>query len=136
MNTIPAAAAPQVIQQCAAPQVDVLSIRHEVLWPDGSRIGPHPVRQHGCEHLLLRALHHDGLWLLIDLGTVAPDVAAELPGSNRHTRPGVVVYGLRKQYLNAGLFAKAAREQAVARWVGQARADLPVRAAVGQGAAS
>lgn len=112
----------RVIQSCAAADAQVLSIRHEVLWPDGSRIGLHPVLQHGAEAVFLRALHHDGQWVLFDLHHVAPAVADDLHTAPPRDRPGTVLYGLRAAFKTADDFLRAllaGRELYV--WIGEGR---------------
>lgn len=111
----------RIIQRCPQQHADVLSCRQEVTWPDGSRIGLHPVLQHGARATYLRAVHHAGHWLLFDLRHTAPKVAADLPTAPLRDVPGTVLYGLRAAYRRGADFMALVQQHALATWPGEPR---------------
>ena len=116
----------RIIQRCDEQHADVLSCRMEVTWPDGSRIGLHPVRQHGADSLFLRALHLAGHWILFDLRQVAPKLASELPTAPARDVPGTVLYGLRGAFMRSGDCLAIVQAKALAHWPGDPRpCDMP-----------
>jgi hypothetical protein len=115
----------RIIQRHDALDADVLSLRHEVAWPDGSRIGIHPVRQHCADAQFLRALHLDGYWLLFDLRQHAPQLAADLPTAPTRDKPGTVMYALRAAFHNDAGFLASVQAKTLAKWPGSPRAADP-----------
>lgn len=115
----------RIIQRCDTPAADVLSCRHEVTWPDGSRIGLHPVRQASPDAQYLRAVHHDGHWVLFDLRQLTPKVARELPTAQLRDHPGLVMYGLRATFYSARAFLDHAHLASLAIWPGVDRPAEP-----------
>jgi hypothetical protein len=115
----------RIIQRHDPEQLDVLSCRHEVVWPDGSRIGLHPVRQYGAAALYLRALHHAEHWLVFDLRRISPSLGTDLAQAPLRDQPGTVLYTLRAQVHNATQLIARAEAEALARWPGSPRAADP-----------
>lgn len=96
---------------------------HEIMWPDGSTVGLHPVcvlDAQGRAHsdMFLRAIAGSPLhWLVFDLRDLAPELDAELLRAHLpRDLPGLVFYTLRHRYGSAGLFEAAARTSAKASW--------------------
>ncbi len=115
--------------------LDVLDLRHEVLWPDGSAVHLHPVRQRDTPARLLWAfhthkpLHESGFWAVIGLQHVthrstAQDrsLAEELQRAPERDVPGLLIYGLRRAFVNAEAFRAMAYQHALASWPGEGRA--------------
>lgn len=111
----------RVIQRHEPLHADVLSCRYEVLWADGSRVYLHPVRQNDADAHKLRALFHQGRWILFDLAKVIPKTAAELLDGNLRDHPGIVMYGLRAAFHNAADLLAALQAQNKAAWDGEDR---------------
>lgn len=111
----------RVIQRCPEQHAEVLSCRHEVVWPDGTRAALHPVRQHGADALFLRAVHIDGHWLLFDLRAIAKSLAADLPTAPLRDQPGTVLYTLRARFHGASAFLDEATKHQLACWPGSPR---------------
>lgn len=96
--------------------------RHEIMWPDGSTVGIHPVREldaQGRAHdsMFLRALRTGTLhWIVIDLRDVAPQLDTEMREHFTNDVPGVVFYTLRLGFGTACQFIAAARRAIKASW--------------------
>lgn len=104
---------------------EVLSCRQEVLWPDGSVLGVHPVRLYGGLSTLLRAVHHQGHWVVFRLDALMPQLAHDLPAAPRRDHPGTVLYSLRGAYHSAARCLQDIEAVADARWPGSPRAAQP-----------
>lgn len=115
----------RIIQRHEPLQLDVLSCRCEVSWPDGSRVDLHPVLKAGAADRYLRALHHAGHWLVFDLRHIVPALGAELAAAPERDQPGTVLYTLRASLHRAASFLAVAEQVALARWPGEPRAALP-----------
>jgi hypothetical protein len=113
---------------------DVLNIRQEVMWPDGSSVGLHPVRQHAADSLLLRAVHTEGHWVLFRLDAIAPEIAEDLRLAQPRDRPGCVLYGLRLRYQTAAAFLADVASFHALRWPGSPRAAQPCSPVAGKAA--
>lgn len=111
-----------IIQRCAERHAEVLGVRYEVLWPDGTTVHLHPVRQHGADSTFLRALHSRGTWWLFDLTQVLTrEQCDEIKRAPERDQVGLVMYALRRCYHNAPeLLDKIARVGAN-NWAGDAR---------------
>jgi hypothetical protein len=110
-----------VIQACAAHHAEVLSVRQEVIWPDGSKVDLHPIKQHGERATLLRAFHHEGQWLLFDLCPVIPRDIVDIKQAHYRDQVGLVMFALRRMFHNAPAFRVKADRHALAKWPGDAR---------------
>jgi hypothetical protein len=120
----------QVIATCAALNAEVLSVRHEVVWPDGRTVGLHPVRVAGETSLLFRALHRSSHWVLFSLQQITPLDIEELKTANKRDQPGTVIYALRKRFVNVDAFLAKVSRHTLASWPGGDRPTTkPVRAA-------
>jgi hypothetical protein len=117
--------AAHIIQRHAALQLEVLSLRCEVSWPDGSRVDLHPVQKAGVPDRYLRALHHQGHWLVFDLRHIVPALSHELATAPERDQPGTVLYTLRANLHRANAFLQLAEQVAIARWPGSPRAADP-----------
>jgi hypothetical protein len=106
---------------------NVLANRHEVLWPDGSSIGFHPVLQDDQQPLWLRAVHHAGLWLLFDMRALDRRTAEALAVTHWRERPGVLMYGLRAAFSNAPQCMRVIQAEALATCPGADRPAQPAR---------
>lgn len=115
----------RIIQRHEALQLDVLSCRCEVSWPDGSRVDLHPVQKAGVPDRYLRALHHQGHWLVFDLRHIVPKLSQELAIAPERDQPGTVLYTLRANLHRASAFLQLAEQVAIARWPGSPRAADP-----------
>lgn len=113
----------RVIQRCATHQAEVLSCRHAVHWPDGSRLDLHPVQQFGAPALYLRALHHGGQWLLVDLRQLVRALGPDLAAAPSRDQPGTVLYSLRAAFHTAAHCLAAL--QPLAHWPGEPHAADP-----------
>lgn len=93
---------------------EVLSQRFEVMWPDGSTVGLHPVRQAGSDCLYYRALPFDScLWAIIDLRVFVDRLPDEvLAGRPLHGR---VFKDLRAKFSDAQAFQLLASTRALQR---------------------
>jgi hypothetical protein len=91
----------------------VLGQRHEVLWPNGSRIHMHVVHHTGTDEMFLRALKYGPEVTIIDLRKVHPPLADELPAAYDIDRVGLVFYTLRHSLGGAREFEDLARAAAV-----------------------
>lgn len=107
--------------------LEVLCIRHEVMWPDGSQLGLHPVREHDAPAALLRAIHHKGQWLVVDLRKLAPKVAEDLRLALPRDVPGTLIYGLRATFARSTDCLAKLQQATYAQWAGPARPHDPAR---------
>lgn len=121
MNHQSTLAVARVIQRHEPLAVDVLSCRHEIQWADGSRVGLHPVRKGLADAHQLRAVHHEGHWVLFDLAKVTPKIVADMKTAPERDYPGLVLYALRKAFHNAPDFLEAISQKPLARWEGEDR---------------
>lgn len=110
-----------IIQRCAELRADVLNVRHEVQWPDGTLACLHPVRQHDAHALLLRAVHHNGHWILFDLAHVIPRDVEDIKQAPERDQVGLVLYALRRCFHNKDAFLARLDRQHLARWPGEGR---------------
>lgn len=123
-----ALAVARVIQRCDEQHLEVLDVRHEVTWPDGSTVQLHPVRQRGADEQLLRAYCHrppgskEGSWTVFNLQHIAKDLAAELQCVPSRDQPGTLIYGLRRTFHNADAFRARVYRHELATWPGEDRA--------------
>lgn len=111
-----------IIQRCPAQHAEVLSVRQEVIWPDGTRVELHPITQNGARATLLRALHHQGQWLLFDLSPVIPRDIVDIKQAHYRDQVGVVMFALRRMFHNAPAFLAKVDRHKLASWPGDARA--------------
>jgi hypothetical protein len=87
----------------------VMAPRYEVMWPNGTSIGLHPVLDAGVEHAFLRAIEHQaGHWIVVDLRDLAPGLAADIKQLPRRDAVGVVFHTLRLTFPDAPAFISAA----------------------------
>ncbi|QOR55212.1 MAG: hypothetical protein SHS37scaffold296_29 [Burkholderiales phage 68_11] len=116
-------ASASVIQLCPEHHIEVLSCRHEVLWPDGTRVDMHPVRQSNAPSLLLRAVHRaaTGQWVLFDLAQLIPHDVVDIKQAHTRDQVGLVMYALRRRYHNAGAFNARVDRHTLATWPGEGR---------------
>ena len=105
-----------------SPPYQVQPACHEIMWPDGSTVGLHPVcvlDAQGRAHsdMFLRALAGSPLhWLVFDLRDLAPELDAEMRAHLPRDLPGLVFFTLRQRWGRAALFTAAARTSAKASW--------------------
>lgn len=120
-----------VIARCTERHIEVLDLRHEVLWPDGSAVHLHPVRQRDTPARLLWAfhrqpLHTEGTWTVLSLQHITHRATHSLAEEVRHAPerdvPGTLIYGLRRAFVSAEAFRAAAGQHALASWPGEGRA--------------
>ena len=119
----------RVITQCPTTSMQVLTQRHEVLWPDGTAVALHPLEwpadhQPAPSLLTQRAVHHLGMWLVFDLVDIAFALARELHTAAPRSHPGLLMWGLREQYPTAQRFLTAAREASSSAWLGPGRGQV------------
>ena len=110
-----------IIQTCPEHHAEVLSCRHEVIWPDGTLIGLHPVQQHGQPSLLFRAIHREGQWVLFDLAHVIPHDVIDIKQAPPRDQVGLVMYALRRRFINLQAFLARVDRHTVATWPGEGR---------------
>lgn len=108
-------------------QLEVLSVRCEVMWPDGSAITLHPVQDRGAAAQMLRAAHIEGQWHIVHLSKLSPRLAREVAIAPARDVPGTLIYGLRGAYMRAADCLKVIQSAALAHWPGEARHDRPAR---------
>ena len=73
--------------------------RFEIMFPDGSTIGLHPVLHDGLPQMFLRALRHGPTRLIVfDLRDVCKDLDVEIRKTAARDVPGVVFYTLRQRF--------------------------------------
>ena len=113
----------QIIARHEPQHIEVLSCRHEVIWPGGTLLGLHPVRQRGADAQLLRGVHHAGNWIVFDLSRFLPrHTVEELCAAPLRDHPGTVMYALRARFNSAMSCLLAAHDQPLAHWPGVNRA--------------
>lgn len=113
-----------VIQTFPALRFEVLGVRQEVIWPDFSTINLHPVLQRGARAQLLRAVHHNDQWAVLDLAHFVPGIALDLKTAPYRDQVGLVMFGLRRNYHNAAGFLAKLDRQHLARWPGPPRGAI------------
>lgn len=111
-----------VIQLCPEHHAEVLSVRQEVIWPDGTKVDLHPVKQHGERATLLRAVHHAGQWSLFDMTHITPRDVIDIKQAHYRDQVGLVMYALRRTLHNAAAFHAKVDRHALAKWPGEGRA--------------
>ncbi len=109
------------IQHCPEHGVAVLSCRHEVIWPDGTTIGLHPVQQHDQPSLLFRAVHHAGQWVLFDLAHVIPRDVLDVKQGQARDQVGLVMYALLRRFHTRDAFLACVDRHTMAKWPGEGR---------------
>jgi hypothetical protein len=73
--------------------------RFEIMFPDGSTLGLHPVLHDGTPQMFLRALRHGPAMLIVfDLRDVCKALDAEIRKTATRDVPGLVFYTLRAVY--------------------------------------
>jgi hypothetical protein len=121
MTFSPTPATAEPIQLCGEHAAEVLNMRYEVQWPDGSQVHLHPVRQHGSNAPMLRAVHAGGFWLLIDLKAVLPRDEFDIRTAQVRDQVGLTMYALRARFHNAAAFLAKIDRQHLAKWPGDDR---------------
>lgn len=111
----------EVIQHRPEQSAEVLNVCCEVTWPDGSTVALFPVRHHGALPTFLRALRHNGEWVLFDLRHVIPRAVEEIAQAQDRDQVGLVLYALRSATVNAMAFLARVDRHAIDRWPGDAR---------------
>jgi hypothetical protein len=82
--------------------------RQEVEFADGTRIWLHRVEQQGVPDLFVRELGAPAAGTRVDLRTLAPELAKDLPTASTRDVPGVVHYSLRGQFRSVKDLVQAA----------------------------
>ncbi|MBX3605334.1 MAG: hypothetical protein KF788_08685 [Piscinibacter sp.] len=96
----------------------MLPQRQEVLWPDGTAVALHPVRENGHDSMFHRAVvTRNGLRIVFDLRKVCPPLDADLRACPARDVPGVVFYTLRHHLPSANHLEQAAKLHSLAVWV-------------------
>jgi hypothetical protein len=72
--------------------------RQEVEFADGTRVWLHRVEQQGVPQLFLRDLGAPGEGTRVDLRTLVPELARDLPVASTRDVPGIVHYSLRGHF--------------------------------------
>ncbi len=84
---------------------EVLAQRFEVMWPDGSFVHLHLVRQYGLPATYLRAVRHPiGHFVLFDVRSVVRQLGPDIAAAPERDAPGLVFYALRGALPNAEAF--------------------------------
>lgn len=96
---------------------DILATSHEVMWPDGTAVALHPVRENGIDSLYLRALLLPaGMRIVFDLRKICPPLTVDLQVAHERDRIGVVYYGLRHGLKTSAELLMRATERLEAFW--------------------
>lgn len=127
MNHQSECAVADVIQTRPEHKAEVLSVCCEVIWPDGSTAGLHPVRQAGQLPTFLRAVHHGGRWMLFDLQHVIPRDIEDIKQAQARDQVGLVMYALRRTTNTAAAFLAKVDRHALDRWPGLPRPAATVK---------
>lgn len=82
--------------------------RQEVVFNDGTRVWLHRVEHQGVPDLFLRDLGAPGEGTRIDLRTLVPELAMDLPSASTRDVPGIVHFSLRGRFQSVGQLIDAA----------------------------